>query len=597
MGSPRGTMSPVLRLLAAVLACALLSTSGAVAAAVPSETLRSTPLPSEREGRTLPSARADALTRALEGGGISPATYALERARSLFELGSVRDRYGDVAALPSGSATAVLRDLVLRIDELSPSEQALARRILARPDDSTGEPYGSPYSGDSAIACSEISDPGFCIHWATSLADGNRPPLDDTDTDGTPDWVETTVETFETVWAQQVGSFGFRPPKDDLTSSNPGPDGRIDIYLANTGEDRVYGYCTTDDPRALKGKLGTNQYPYYDVSAYCVIDNDFSAAEFGEGTPLSNLQVTAAHEFFHAIQFGYDYYEDFWMLEGTATAMEDLIYDDIDDNYQYLAASQFVQPHVPVDYSANDFSDGSFLNRYGSWVFWRFLMEHLAVGTLGVDPAVLLEIWERADSSPARRYGDATSIQAVTRTARGRGADFKAAFGFFGASLYAPEMSFDEAPGYLRYLRLHNYGRAPFISSKNISRSQRSARIETKIDHLSHKLVSIAHNSGRVPSGGKLRLRLEGPRAKKGTVLTTLVVRSDDTLHVRQMKLNTAGDGRIYVPFGPAVVRVVVVLTNASSRFSRCSKHVLYPTSCGLPRDDRERFILKAKLA
>jgi len=40
-------------------------------------------------------------------------------------------------------------------------------------------------------------------------------------------------------------------------------------------------------------------------------------------TPLDNIKVTAAHEFNHAIQFGYDYWEETWLMEATATWIED----------------------------------------------------------------------------------------------------------------------------------------------------------------------------------------------------------------------------------------------------------------------------------
>jgi hypothetical protein len=35
------------------------------------------------------------------------------------------------------------------------------------------------------------------------------------------------------------------------------------------------------------------------------------------------LKVTAAHEFFHAVQFAYDIGEDGWLMESTATWMEE----------------------------------------------------------------------------------------------------------------------------------------------------------------------------------------------------------------------------------------------------------------------------------
>ena len=53
--------------------------------------------------------------------------------------------------------------------------------------------------------------------------------------------------------------------------------------------------------------------------------------------PINALRVTAAHEFFHAIQFAYDVKEDLWFMEGSATWVEDEVYDSINDNYQFLA--------------------------------------------------------------------------------------------------------------------------------------------------------------------------------------------------------------------------------------------------------------------
>src|SRR5688500_2240659 len=58
--------------------------------------------------------RPDALSRALKTGVLSDAEYALERARSLFALGAVRDRFGAVNRPDPHMATLILRDLVLR---------------------------------------------------------------------------------------------------------------------------------------------------------------------------------------------------------------------------------------------------------------------------------------------------------------------------------------------------------------------------------------------------------------------------------------------------------------------------------------------------
>ena len=53
-------------------------------------------------------------------------------------------------------------------------------------------------------------------------------------------------------------------------------------------------------------------------------------------TPKENLQVTAAHEFFHSVQYSYDVREDAWIMEATAAWAEDEIYPKVNDNIQYL---------------------------------------------------------------------------------------------------------------------------------------------------------------------------------------------------------------------------------------------------------------------
>ena len=107
-----------------------------------------------------------------------------------------------------------------------------------------------------------------------------------------------------------------------------------DVYLADIG-DYAYGYCNTDLPPGeyVEGNA---------VYTFCVLDNDYSFDEFGDAnTPAwSFMQVTAAHEYFHAVQAAYDWEEDFWLLEATATWVEDEVYDDINDNVGYLPYGQ-----------------------------------------------------------------------------------------------------------------------------------------------------------------------------------------------------------------------------------------------------------------
>ena len=120
----------------------------------------------------------------------------------------------------------------------------------------------------------------------------------------------------------------------------------LDVYLADVGALGLSGYVATDDPHA-----DDDSYQYRDYSAYVVVDNDFSVAQLGASGGSGGLRATAAHEFFHAVQFAYDSSEDAWLTEGTAVWMEDQVADDVNANRRWLRSSPLVHPWVPVDSS------------------------------------------------------------------------------------------------------------------------------------------------------------------------------------------------------------------------------------------------------
>ncbi|MGH2699570.1 MAG: hypothetical protein ACRDJL_10310, partial [Actinomycetota bacterium] len=93
----------------------------------------------------------------------------------------------------------------------------------------------------------------------------------------------------ERVWKREITKLGFRRPKRDRQSSNNGGNGKIDFYLADLGAESppLYGYCTTDDPHLNTG----SGYRFSDMSAYCVLDNDYRSDQYPNQTPLKNLRV------------------------------------------------------------------------------------------------------------------------------------------------------------------------------------------------------------------------------------------------------------------------------------------------------------------
>jgi hypothetical protein len=505
----------------------------------------------------------DGLTRALEGGRVTEAQYSLLRAESLFAMHDVRARFGRVLRTDRRLATLLLRDLAIRIHQLSGAERKRALAILARPDAGVGaDPDG--YSVPSEVTCPT----NVCLHWVESSLDA--PPLEDADLSGFPDWVETTAGVLEDVWQTEIVKYRFRPPKSDLTSASHGPDGRLDVYLADVGDDGLFGYCATDDPDLLDGI-----YPPYDGSAYCVLDNDFSAAQFGtRSSGLVGLRVTAAHEFFHASQFSYDALEDLWFMESTAVWMEDEVFDNINDNRVYLRTSSMAQGDVPIDYGRAFFV-------YGNWIFIRFLSEYFGSRS-AADPSIIRDAWGWADGSQGAP--DYYSIQSLAQVAHERDSDLSWAFADFGAFNLAPKRFYDEGSAY----------RTPRIDkSFGMTAAKSDTRWSTvRMDHMTNRYVSFRPGRG-IGSTAKLALGVDAPPARTGAQATAVIFLKSGAVRFSLFRLNAHGDAVRTVPFGRGSVRnVVLVLTNASTRF-KCWLGSIF--SCqGRPRDDNQKYFFRA---
>jgi hypothetical protein len=541
--------------------------------------------------RTLPAltgVKTDALTRALASGELSEAEYALERAKSLFRLKSVRDRFGAVARPSGRDATLLLRDLALRVRDLSGDDRTAAEALLARPDDPQGEYYGEPYKEDAVITkvCSATRD--LCLHYVAA-GDG------DNFNDVTPAFAASTLTELEVVWDKELTELDFRQPRGDISSDNNGGDDRTDVYLANIGEDGVYGYCNTDDPEIYRFNGRHN------VSAYCVLDNDYSSVEFPNPdlTPLQNMQVTAAHEFFHAVQFAYDAYDDSWFLEGTAAWMEDEVYDEVNDNYQYLYSSPARKPGTSLDFTNN--SNG-FMYRYGAFYFWRYLSERFSDTPQQSDPSLIRRMWEWSDA--AGTAPDQYSLQAASTVVGEEGTNMRQVYGDFAATAFIPETFFEEGQDYLDWLKAPSPGggnwnaadggRPKLSLNKALGVDSGAGSKTVELDHLSSAYLGFTHVPGTGDSFS-LKLKVNGPDKSHGTTATAIVLNDDTTFEMTTLSLNKDGNGTLVVPFAESTVsRVILVASNASTKFA-CDKGTYYSCS-GKPRYDDQEFFVKGSL-
>ncbi|MGH2738927.1 MAG: MXAN_6640 family putative metalloprotease [Actinomycetota bacterium] len=392
---------------------------------------------------------------------------------------------------------------------------------------------------------------------------GDSPPTTDDDSDSLPDWVETTSAVFENVWAKEITAYGYRPPKSDLSSADHGPDGRLDVYLAELRSEGLFGFCDIDDPN-----LEDPSYPYFDMSAFCSVDNDFVGYP---KPPLLSLQVTAAHEFFHASQFAYDYFEDPWLMEGTAAWIEDEAYDAVNDNYDYIEVSPLELPFVPLDTGLGG-------HEYGAWVFWRYLSE-----TFG--SSFIRDVWNRADGSASGP--DNYSLQALIGVLGTRGSNLRTEFADFAALTYFPAHFYEEG---------RSYGPGVIPTFVRLSNTRTSVSMRRILDHLTNNYIALIRSSA-IAGDAKLQVDLNLPPLSRGSNATLIILPRSGNLRFVHFRGNAQGDKALRVPFGSDIQQIIVVLTNASGRFGSCFSLVtVFSCNGGIPLDDNQPYRFTARV-
>jgi hypothetical protein len=276
---------------------------------------------------------------------VSPETLPAD-----FSAGSV----SGAARQASRKATLVLLDMYNNRDRLSSGTRSALAQLLARPTSQKSWP--SPFGF-------------FRFHYDTSGP--HQVPLADTNGNQIPDFVERCAAFCDTSLSRQL-SFGYAAPPSD---AGLGDDSLYDVYFR---EMSYYGYVMTD---------GSGPEPWNDAVSHMVLNRDFT--EFPpnhdpEGDALGSARATCAHEFHHAIQYGYDIQEADWFMEFDATHMEELVFDQVDDNYIYLP--DFLQ-------SADESLMQSGTHSYGAFIWGLFLADQY-------DTTLIRKAWEGA------RYGN-----------------------------------------------------------------------------------------------------------------------------------------------------------------------------------------------
>ena len=472
-------------------------------------------------------------------------------------------------AKPKGRAegpdlTTALRDLSASVSDLSKADQKTARRFLVRPTEpgtfDCTAPLGCYTAAERADLKSHCAGM-FCVHY-TQRAGTNRVPGEDNGIagswrvgtpsgNGIPDYVETAMATLDKVSKVYVKA-GYRKPKGDGVKGNPPNDAtvdRFDVYLADldTAYGQLYGYCSTDDD-----VLSHTAY-----SSFCVLDNDFSPAQYGTSQPpLANMWVTTAHEYFHAVQYAYDAAEDGWLLEATATWAEDELFPTVNDNVQYLPYGVLGNP----TYSLDQFND---VEAYGNWIFFRYLSERWPGEEGSGMPVIVREIIERTTypNSSSNTPGAMYSLESIKVALAVRGANLPNEMSWFSRVNRVAPVYYDDAS---------RFPVAPLRASAILSNASRTKSFGQRLNHLSSTTYRFQRNSNLT---GRWRVTLSvnlPPRALGGVARITIKRKGQATIS-GNLTLNANGDGNVTHWFNNDTEWVEVALVNGGSRFASCA--------------------------
>ncbi len=231
----------------------------------------------------------------------------------------------------------------------------------ARPDKpKSGELW--KYADPTKIETLDTAGGAFRLHFTRQGPDAV--PAGDGNADGFPDYVQELGEMYEKVltFYQKLGF--AKPPSDE----GAGGDGRFDVYLldfAGKGDGNfVSESCLADV-----------------CSGYMVQENDF--ADYSYPSVDYANRILSSHEFFHAVQAGYDAKQSSIISEGTAVWATEQ-YDASLYDFENFIPGYLQHPDRSLDKPMIGPVDGF---SYGSALFFQFLGERYG-------PQAILHLWQ-----------------------------------------------------------------------------------------------------------------------------------------------------------------------------------------------------------
>lgn len=323
------------------------------------------------------------IDQALREGRLDYETSLLQKIFALHNPERLKSEFKSKGVPPIKSATLLYLEIRQNWNRLSKRTQDLLWPYLLRPtqagEDTLTGGYGHSYTTDDTA--SWVSPSGHFRVWYVRSTEDAPDMTDENPQDGVPDWINLVGETLDDVWAYEIDGLGYREPIRDADYSyyyeqygmDYGGDGKFDVYVEDLGS-AVFGYTR---PEIL---VEPSQSQMNFATCYFVIDNDYPESIFGH-KPEESLEVTCAHEFFHAIQFAYRCDLDLgFFMEISSVWMEDQVYNEVNDYINYLPYF-FAYPQISLTtYNGR--------HEYASCIWGFYLSENY-----GMD--IMKQIWEQ----------------------------------------------------------------------------------------------------------------------------------------------------------------------------------------------------------
>lgn len=217
----------------------------------------------------------------------------------------------------------------------------------------------------------------------------------------------TVADHTQSYWDRYTTDFGFRAPAFT---------GKLEVQIVNSAD------CNG----------GTSS----SSNVFTVNNGCFGIAE--------SMQQTPGHELFHRVQYSYDGVEVRWFKEGTARAIEDLAFANIDHWFNALLAPFNMNLQHNQYLSNTNVDITSDPQRYNSALWWKYFTEQF--GTTVTEPQrgvdALVKLWEAADGQ-----NDIAALNTALGNL-GAGMNFDSAFRRFAAANWIKDLTNQPSAAY-----------------------------------------------------------------------------------------------------------------------------------------------------